>query len=60
VNGSSEDGRNAMTAQVGIWVVTDDFDLRPVIDTEETAFVPESRIPVERESLREHIILGYN
>lgn len=49
-----------MTAQVRIWVVTDDFDPRGITETEETAFVPEPRRSAESESAAEHIVLGYN
>jgi hypothetical protein len=49
-----------MTAQMEIWVVTDDLDTRAVLATEKAVFVPAPRDPAEREFLSEHIVLGYN
>lgn len=49
-----------MTAQVRIWVVTDDFHPSGISEIEETAFVPEPRGSAENEFPAEHIILGYN
>ncbi|GAB3731794.1 hypothetical protein GCM10027598_55140 [Amycolatopsis oliviviridis] len=49
-----------MTAQVRIWVVTDDFDPRGIDGTDAAPFVPEPRQPAESEFPAEHIVLGYN
>ncbi|MEU3626854.1 hypothetical protein [Amycolatopsis coloradensis] len=49
-----------MTAQVRIWVVTDDFDPRGITETEQAAIVPEPRWSAENEATAEHIVLGYN
>ncbi|WP_410665826.1 hypothetical protein [Amycolatopsis sp. lyj-84] len=49
-----------MTAQVRIWVATDDSDPRGSVENEDTVFVPEQRRPVENDFAAEHIILGYN
>ncbi|WP_167369675.1 hypothetical protein [Amycolatopsis orientalis] len=49
-----------MTAQVRIWVVTDDFDPRGITDTDETVVVPEPRRAAENEFVSENVILGYN
>ncbi len=49
-----------MTAQVRIWVVTDDFDPRGIVEADETAFVPEPRQSPENEAGGDHIVLGYN
>jgi hypothetical protein len=50
VSDSSNTGRNVMTAQVRIWVVTDDFDPCGIAGTDETALVPEPRRAAEDES----------
>jgi len=40
--------------------VTDDFDPRGIVETEETAFVPEPRQSAENEFAGDNIVLGYN
>ncbi|MGW4828960.1 hypothetical protein ACWEOG_15370 [Amycolatopsis japonica] len=49
-----------MTAQVRIWVVTDDLDPRGAVEADSTAFVPEPRQAAENDFPAEHIVLGYN
>ncbi|UMP01009.1 hypothetical protein [Amycolatopsis sp. EV170708-02-1] len=49
-----------MTAQVRIWVVTDDLDPSGAAEADATAFVPEPRLAAENDFPAEHIVLGYN
>ncbi|WP_410658261.1 hypothetical protein [Amycolatopsis sp. lyj-112] len=49
-----------MTAQVRIWVVTDDFHPGGITESGEQAIIPEPRQSAENEFPAEHIVLGYN
>ncbi|WP_199745467.1 hypothetical protein [Amycolatopsis sp. WAC 04182] len=49
-----------MTAQVRIWVVTDDFDPRAAAEAGAAVTIPEPRQSGENDFPAEHIILGYN
>ncbi|MGY6655057.1 hypothetical protein ACXIZN_23110 [Amycolatopsis sp. TRM77291] len=49
-----------MTAQVRIWVVTDDFDPRGGAEAVAAVVVPEPRQATENDFPAENIVLGYN